>query len=180
MSAGCLTRDLVAGLETSAPDVELRLLEPGETAAVLEVFAGLGPRSRELRFLTAKPQLTSADLRQLTAVDHHDHVAILATSLSDRRLIGIARFVRQEGRPDSADVALAVVDDWQSRGIGTRLARALVERARDVGVRRFTMTMAVGNEAALRLLRRTSRQVEPLGVDAGVAEFAVDLGAADG
>ena len=76
MSTSCLTRpcEPLSYLTT----VELRLLEPGDRGAVLEVFAGLGSHSRELRFLTPKPRLTSTDLRQLADVDQHDHVAILA------------------------------------------------------------------------------------------------------
>jgi len=178
MSA-CLARELVPHAGAYDADIELRPVEAGDTPAVLEVFAGLGPRSRELRFLSAKPRLTSADLSQLTAVDQHDHVAILAVAQPERRLVGIARFVREASRPETADVALAVVDDWQSRGIGTRLVSALVARAREVGVRRFTMAMSVGNEAALRLLGATASVVEQLDVDAGVAEYAVDLDSVD-
>jgi RimJ/RimL family protein N-acetyltransferase len=153
--------------------IELRPLEPGDTGAVLEIFAGLGPRSRELRFLTPKPRLTGADLRQLTEVDERDHVAILA--LDQGRPIGVARFVRDRARPDSADVAVAIVDASQNRGVATMLTEALVGRAREVGVRRFTLMMARDNEAALRLLHRAPGVVEPLAVDDDTAEFAITL-----
>jgi RimJ/RimL family protein N-acetyltransferase len=156
--------------------VELRPLERGDTGAVLEVFAGLGPRSRQLRFLTSKPRLTSADLRQLTAVDHHDHVALLAVSGPHGRPIGIARFVRDRVHPNDADVAVAVVDAWQGRGVGTLLADALVRRARVAGVHRFTLVMAAHNDGALRLLSRCSGQIERLALDGETAEFAVTLG----
>jgi GNAT superfamily N-acetyltransferase len=155
--------------------VELRPLERGDRVVVLEVFAGLGERSRELRFLTAKPRLTAADLRQLTEVDHHDHVAVVAVSAPHGRPIGVARFVREPADPDSADVAVAVVDEWQDRGVGTMLTNALVRRAREVGVRRFTMTMARENTGAFRLLQRSPGQIQRLGVDGEIAEFAITL-----
>ncbi len=142
---------------------------------MLEVFAGLGPRSRQLRFLSGKPRLTGADLRQLTAVDHHDHVAILAVSVAQGLAIGVARFVRDPDRPDSADVAVAVVDAWQGRGIGTMLTTALSDRALEVGVRRFTMAMAPDNDAAVRLLHRATGEIERLAIDEHVAEFALTL-----
>jgi RimJ/RimL family protein N-acetyltransferase len=153
--------------------VELRPLEPGDVAAVSEIFAGLGPRSRELRFLAPKTRLTSADLRQLTAVDHRDHVAILA--LLEGRPIGVARFVRDREVPDSAEVAVEVVDAAQNRGVSTMLTSALVHRAREVGVRRFTLVMARDNEAALHLMRRAPGQVELLAADDHTAEFALAL-----
>jgi RimJ/RimL family protein N-acetyltransferase len=176
MSVSCLVRPWEPLPMTDGAAVELRPLERGDTGAVLEIFAGLGARSRRLRFLTAKPRLTSADLRQLTAVDHHDHVAILAFSTAQDRPIGVARFVRERDHPESADVAVAVVDDWQDRGIGTMLTSALVRRALEVGLRRFTMVMAPHNEGAVRLLHRAPGEIERLAIDEEIAEFALTLG----
>lgn len=175
MSVSCLTRPREPDPSPDASTVELRPLEPGDCGAVLEVFAGLGSRSRELRFLTPKPRLTSADLRQLTSVDHHDHVAILAVAAPHGRPIGVARFVREPVEPHSADVAVAVVDAWQDRGIGTMLTSALVRRALEVGVRRFTMAMATDNDAAVRLLHRSPGEIERLAIDEETAEFAITL-----
>jgi GNAT superfamily N-acetyltransferase len=142
---------------------------------VLEVFSGLSDRPRHLRFLTPKPRLTRADLRRLTEVDHHDHVAVVAVAGPGRHPVGVGRFFRVPGQPESADVAVAVVDDWQGQGVGTALVMALMERARQVGVRRFTMMMSSDNDAALRLLHGTPGVVEKLAVDAETAEFALVL-----
>jgi RimJ/RimL family protein N-acetyltransferase len=171
MSVSCAARPCEPHPRPHDSAVELRPLEPGDEGAVLEIFAGLGPRSRELRFLTPKPRLTGADLRQLTAVNQRDHVAILA--LVRERPIGVARFVRDQAHPDSADVAVAVVDAAQNRGVATMLTEALVQRAREVGVRRFTLVMARDNEAAMRLLHRAPGVVESLAVDEDTAEFAL-------
>jgi len=175
MSVTCLTRPSEPDLTSYLPAVVLRPLEHGDSRPVLEVFAGLGSHSRALRFLTAKPRLTSADLRQLTDVDACDHVAILAVSVRHGRAIGVARFVRDRARPDTADVAVAVVDAWQDRGIGTLLTQALVRRARQVGLRRFTVAMAPHNEGAVRLLHRAPGEIERLALDDETAEFALTL-----
>jgi RimJ/RimL family protein N-acetyltransferase len=175
MSVTCLRRPSEPDLTSYLPTVVLRPLERGDSRPVLEVFAGLGSHSRALRFLSAKPRLTSADLRQLTDVDDCDHVAILAVSVLHGRAIGVARFVRDRTQPDTADVAVAVVDAWQDRGIGTLLAQALVRRARDVGVRRFTLAMAPYNEGAIRLLHRVPGTIERLALDDETAEFALTL-----
>jgi len=159
---------------SSSLTVGLRTLRHGDQASLLEIFTGLGDRSRELRFLTPKPRLTPADLRQLTAVDHHDHVALLAVT-ADERPIGVARFVRDPREPDIADVAVAVVDDWHGRGVGTLLASALTERALHVGVRRFSMVMRPDNEAAVRLLHRAPGKVSRVSIDSEAAEFVLHL-----
>jgi RimJ/RimL family protein N-acetyltransferase len=175
MSVTCATRPAPPGPSSYRSTVAVRRLEPGDCDAVLEVFAGMSARSRQLRFLTPKPRLTSADLRQLTAVDHHDHVALVAVSTATGRPIGVARFVRDPQHRDSADVAVAVVDAWQDRGVGTLLADALGERARELGVRRFTMMMAPDNEGAVRLLHRMPGEIERLAIDEESAEFAVTV-----
>jgi RimJ/RimL family protein N-acetyltransferase len=175
MSVVCATGPRSPDLASYRPAVAVHPLEAGDRAAVLEVFAGLGCRSRRLRFLTPKPRLTSADLRQLTAVDHHDHVALVAVSTATGRPIGVARFVRDPQDQHSADVAVAVVDAWQDRGVGTMLADALARRALEVGVRRFTMMMAPDNEGAVRLLHRMPGEIERLAIDEESAEFAVTV-----
>jgi GNAT superfamily N-acetyltransferase len=184
MSAACLLPSCEPGVEAATPRtsekpvasaVTLHPLSRGDVASVLEVVSGLSDRSRHLRFLTAKPRLTRADLRQLTEVDHHDHVAVVAVIGAGRHPVGVGRFFRDPAQPESADIAVAVVDDWQGQGVGTALVMALIERARQVGVRRFSMTMSSDNDAALRLLHGTPGVIEKLAVDAETAEFALDF-----
>ena len=166
------------GVREMLPDgseLTLRPLEPEDGDLLREVFDGMGPRSRERRFLTPKHTLTSTDLRHLTAVDHHDHEAVVASSVADGRPVGVARLVRSTDDPETADVAVAVVDAWQSRGVGTALASALLERARELCIRRFTLLMAQDNEAAVRLMHRVLGDVEHASVDRDTAEFVVSL-----
>ena len=156
-------------------EVLLRPLEPEDADLLLEIFDQLGPRSRERRFLTPKHTLTSTDLRQLTAVDHHDHEAVVALSATDRPPVGVARFVRISADPGTADVAVVVVDAWQSRGLGTVLASSLLGRARELGVRRFSVLMARDNEAAVRLMHRVLGEVEQSELNRETAVFVVSL-----
>ncbi len=153
--------------------VHIRPLEDGETGPVLGVFDGLRARSRELRFMSPKFRLTVTDLCHLTHVDGRDRVALVA-ELPDGRPIGIARFVRSDTDSSAADVAVAVVDRWQRRGIGRRLARALAEYAASVGVRRFTVDMMRENTGALRLMHHAG-DVRPVSLDEHSAEYEVTL-----
>jgi acetyltransferase len=156
-------------------DVELRPLGPGDSDAVVAVFEGMSSRSRRLRFLLAKPRLTAADVRHLVAVDSRDHVALLASSVHDRRPVAIARFVRDRDDAAAAEVAVEVVDDWQGRGVGTVVLRALVRRAVEVGVRRFTLVVSDDNRAVQRLLQRAPGSVFRVDADRGTLEYVLAL-----
>src|ERR1700744_6156523 len=81
--------------------VLIRPVTPADTGLVADIFAGLSPESRRLRFLTAKDELRPAELRYLTDVDHHDHEAIAALDASTGRSAGIARYIRDRSDPST-------------------------------------------------------------------------------
>jgi RimJ/RimL family protein N-acetyltransferase len=133
--------------------VLIRPVRSADAPLVADGFARLSDRSRRLRFLTAKQALSPAELGYFTDVDHHDHEALGALDHAGGRGVGIARYVRDAGDPQAAEIAVTVIDDWQGRGLGTELVAQLSERARSEGIRRFTALVAPGNPAIARLLR---------------------------
>jgi ribosomal protein S18 acetylase RimI-like enzyme len=132
------------------PAVIAKPLSHGDVCIVLGIFTAMSERSRRLRFMGPKPWLTRSELRQLSTVD--DRRQALVAYLEDgRRPIGIARLVR-EG--NSAEIAFAVVDEHQHRGIGTALVAELLADAHAAGITEVTALVSAGNAAALALLRR--------------------------
>jgi len=115
------------------------------------VFDRLGEQSRRARFHAPKPCLSAAELRQLASVDSTHH-ALVAYLEGDPEPVAIARLVR-DGR--SAEIAFAVADAYQQRGIGSALAAELIADARAAGITEITALVANDNPAALALLRRT-------------------------
>ena len=154
--------------------VLIRPITPADTGLVAAIFAGLSPESRRLRFLTAKNELSPAELRYLTEVDHHDHEAIGALDAATGRSAGIARYIRDRSDPATAELAVAVVDGWQGRGLGTELVSQLAERARQAGIRRFVALTAGSNVAMGVLLRRMGGTV--VSREFGTLEYELLLG----
>jgi RimJ/RimL family protein N-acetyltransferase len=153
--------------------VRIRQVQSADAALLADGFARLSPRSRQLRFLTRKKQLSSAELRYLTDVDHHDHEALVALSHADGRGVGIARYIRHADDPHAAEIAVTIVDDWQGRGLGTELVTRLSNRARHEGIHRFTALVAEDNVAVARMLRSTSARLAGRGP--GTAEYEITL-----
>jgi protein lysine acetyltransferase len=134
----------------------VRPLRHGDVRPVVAVFARLGDESRRARFNGAKPCLSRADLRQLAAVDSTHH-ALVAYADGDPQPVAIARLVR-DGR--SAEIAFAVADDYQNRGIGSALASELLADARAAGITEITAVASSTNSAAVALLRRTANVLD--------------------
>ena len=139
--------------------VLIRPVQGTDAPLLAEGFARLSLRSRQLRFMTGKPQLSPAELRYFTEVDHHDHEAIGALDLLDGRGVGIARYIRSADDPQSAEMAITIVDEWHRRGLGTELLTRLSDRARQAGIRRFTALVAADNRAVTGLLRKMGAEL---------------------
>jgi RimJ/RimL family protein N-acetyltransferase len=139
----------------------------------------LSDESVQRRFLTLKRSFSRAELRYLTEVNGRDHVALVAEYPGDpaRRLIAVARFVRLADDPTTAEAAIVVADDWHRRGVGSALAEDLAAKAREVGIERFTATMASDNVAAHRLMKKLSNHLEGHPAGHGVSEMVLDLAA---
>ena len=153
--------------------VLIRQVQSADAPLVADGFARLSPRSRQLRFLTGKKQLSSAELRYFTDVDHHDHEALVALNPADGRGVGIARYIRHADDPHAAEIAVTIVDDWQGRGLGTELVTRLSGRARHEGIHRFTALVAEDNMAVARMLRNTSASLAGRGP--GTVEYEITL-----
>ena len=152
----------------------IRPIRPDDKGRILDAFDRLGPESRYRRFLSPLSELDPAQLRYLTEVDHHDHEALIALEEGSGRGLGVARFVRPEPAAERAEVAVAVVDDWQQRGLGTCLFKALLERAREEDVRAFTGLVLEANEGLLERLAAVG-EVSVLTKRSGVIELLVDV-----
>jgi ribosomal protein S18 acetylase RimI-like enzyme len=138
------------------PGLLVRPLRPGDVETVVAVFDRLGEQSRRRRFLGPKPYLDDRDLRALTAVDACHH-ALVAYVDGDNRPVAIARLVRDGS---SAEIAVAVADDHQQRGIGSALTHELIADARAAGVTEVTALVSGDNRAAVALLRRVVGALE--------------------
>lgn len=132
--------------------IVLRPIRPEDRDELAAGMRRLSPESRYRRFFSPTSELTAAQLSYLTDVDHHDHEALVAVEPDTGRGIGVARFVRLPGDPELAEVAVAVADSWQGRGVATALLDRLTQRAREEGVRRFSAEVLAENRPMLELI----------------------------
>jgi GNAT superfamily N-acetyltransferase len=152
--------------------VVIRQVECGDASLLADGFARLSVRSRRSRFMRDKNRLTEAELRYLTCVDHHDHEALGALG-PDGRGAGVARYIRDTEEPRAAEVAITVVDEWQGRGLGSKLLALLCERARAEGVYWLTAQVAYDNHVSSKMVRNAGGVLVSEGQ--GVKEYEIWL-----
>ena len=153
--------------------VLIRPIRGTDAPLLADGFARLSAASRQMRFLGVKKELSAAELRYFTDVDHHDHEALGALDQARGHGVGIARYIRDADDPQAAEIAVTIVDDWQGRGLGTELLARLSDRARREGIRRLTALADAGNVAVATLLRNAGARLIRRG--RGTVEYEITL-----
>lgn len=159
-------------------EVRLRPVTPEDKPLFAAAWEAFGETSRYRRFMVPKQHLSVHDLEYFTEVDHVDHEAIGALHPRSGAGLGVARYVRNRNRPETAEAAVAVIDAWQGRGLGGVLLRRLSTRAAANGIGTFTASLLTENRSMLRLFERLGR-VHVRDIGGGTMEIDVDLPVGD-
>lgn len=146
--------------------IAVRPIEPDDKRLLRDTFERLSEESRRRRFMTVAEELTDEDLAYLTELDHRRHEAIAGLDPDTGAIVGVARWFRRPGEREVAELAVAVVDDWQGRGVGSALVSALNDRAREEGIERYHAIVSTDNVGVIEALERhgavrTGAEAEP-------------------
>ncbi|MCC7409379.1 MAG: GNAT family N-acetyltransferase [Phycisphaeraceae bacterium] len=138
-----------------------RPIRPDDKQRIVDGIARLSPQSRYLRFFSPLTTPSPDMLKAWTEVDQQRHLAWCAVEADDPAQpgVGIARLVRQDQDPSAAELAIAVVDGCQHRGVGSTLLAILALKAERADIRTIVAYMLAQNEAALRWFRRLGAAV---------------------
>lgn len=151
--------------------LRLRPIRSNDKAALVRFHARLSDETRYRRYHSAKGDLTTSDLRYLTEVDGHRHLALVAEvappelegvagpvadfvgSQAVPELAGVARVVADPAQPGEAEIAIVVRDDAHGHGLGVDLIEGVLARARREGIRAVVAQVQADNHRALRLFQ---------------------------
>ena len=148
----------------------VRPIRPADGDLVKAFFEKLGPESRYYRFFQVKNTLEPKEIEHFTNVDYDDRMALIA--MHDGEMIAVGRYDREAGHSDRAEVAFAVVDDQQGRGLGTKLLELLTTHARSHGINGFRAFVLGDNRQMMRVFRNSGYELART-LDSGV--FTVDF-----
>ncbi len=159
----------------------IRPVQHGDREALRRFFETLSSRSRTQRFLAPVRALGDATLDRMTRFEPRRAVTLLAvvgerhdSPAAEQWIVGVAEYVADPW-PARADFALAIADDWQGRGLGGRMLRALASRAREDGFRALEGDILTENRAMMSLVRASGHPVTWRGDDARVRRASLRL-----
>ncbi len=135
--------------------LRIRPVRAADREAILRFLRGLSAEARGLRFFTSFPDLDRAAARA-ARVDYEDRYGLLA--LAGGEVVGHAVYLRKDH--DRAEVALAVSDAHQGRGLGTILLGHLAEVAGERGVLVFEAEVLPENHRMIEVFRESGFPVE--------------------
>ncbi len=132
--------------------VRVRPAGPDDAAGLRQLFERLSPDSRYLRFFSGAVD-TSLVVHWAADVDHVRKDGLVAVTGTPERIVGHAGWERGRERPERAEVALVLDDQFQGRGLGTILLGELAEGARACGVEVFTAEVLPDNYRMIQVFR---------------------------
>ncbi len=153
--------------------VRVRPISTADETAMADFLRALSERSRVLRFFSAGTDL-SAQARLAVSPEGRSY-GLVATHGAAGEIIGHAAYVG--ARAGDAEVAFAVADAYQGRGLATALLAHLAAHAHANGVSTFTAIVLPENHRMIEVFRESGFPVEvSSGIDVVTVRLPTELG----
>ncbi|HZR23798.1 MAG TPA: GNAT family N-acetyltransferase [Vicinamibacterales bacterium] len=139
--------------------VSLRVAEPRDHDAIRRFFHELSPESRRRRFFAIAEPSDALITRLCQSDDPKTTLSLLALRHVDNEVRPIAVGSYFTVGHGAAEVAFAVSDQFQGKGIGTVLLEKLATIAADHGFRRFEATTLPENASMLEVFHESGFEI---------------------
>jgi acetyltransferase len=149
----------------------IRPIHPDDAQMLQELVQNLSPESRYFRFVSSLKELPAALLSRLTLIDYDREMALVAIHRESKtseqgetreieRIVGVSRYITN---PDlaSCEFSLVVADDFNGKGLGSRLMMSIMEEARDKGLDEIEGLVLANNPGMLKLMKGLGFVIKP-------------------
>ncbi|PIU54658.1 MAG: acetyl-CoA hydrolase, partial [Deltaproteobacteria bacterium CG07_land_8_20_14_0_80_38_7] len=149
----------------------LRPVKINDEPLLKDLFYSLSDQSMYRRFLSVRKDMPHERLQNFVIVDYTKHTTILAVKKDSEKeiVIGIGEYNIEESSR-TGNIAFAVRDDFQSKGVGTELLSYLILLAKKEGLLGFTAEVLVDNTPMLHLFEKMSFDTQKRTIE-GVCEL---------
>jgi len=154
-------------------EIFLRPVKISDEPLLKDFFYSLSDQSMYRRFISPRKDIPHRQLQEHIVIDYTRQMAILATVNRGEKedIVGLGQYSIVEST-HTAEVAFAVKDAHQNRGIGTELLSYLIYLAQKQGLLGFTAEVLMENRPMLHLFEKTGLKIEKRG-EGGVYELTI-------
>ena len=153
----------------------LRPIHPDDAQMLKKLVSELSPQSRYFRFVSSMAELPPSMLARFTLIDYDREMALVAVvkertasaegDISEtERIVGVSRYVTNPDQ-SSCEFALVVADDFNGKGLGSRLMESIMDVAREKGLSEIEGLVLANNAGMLKLMRGLGYQVKSYAED---------------
>jgi acetyltransferase len=154
----------------------VRPIHPDDAQMLQQLVQSLSPESRYFRFISSMVELPASMLARFTLIDYDSEMALVAVFrertvgadgevTETERIVGVSRYVTNPDQ-SSCEFALVVADDFNGKGMGSRLMLSIMDVARDKGLSEMEGLVLANNPGMLKLMRSLGFVVKPYPDDA--------------
>ena len=139
----------------SGRSIEIRALRPDDQVGLVSAVDRSSAQSLYRRFFGVRRHFTEQEIAFFVNVDFINHVALVAVTKENGLpvIVGGGRYVVLQ--PGKAEIAFAVVDQYQGHGVGTALMRHLVTIAQESGLKELIAEVLPDNISMLKVFEKT-------------------------
>jgi len=147
---------------SSGLEIFVRPVKMSDESALQDFFHDLSDNSLYRRFLSLRRDMPHPRVQEFTVVDYTRDLILLAFLPKDEDGIPVAMGqFNIMGEAHLAEVAFAVLDDHQGRGIATEMLDTLTFIGKKRGLLGFTASVLVQNRPMLRVFEKAGFRIEP-------------------
>ena len=135
--------------------VEIRALRHEDRTGLEDAVRRTSAESLRRRFFSVRRYFSEQEMEFFSDIDFVNHVAlvVVAEEGGGAVIVGGGRYIVVE--PGRAEVAFALIDEYQGQGIGAALMRHLAAIARDAGLRELIAEVLPENTAMLKVFKKS-------------------------
>jgi RimJ/RimL family protein N-acetyltransferase len=155
--------------------VFFRPIKISDESLLKDFIYSLSDQSMYRRFISVRKDMPHERLQELVVIDYTQETAILAVigSEENEQIVAVGRYFIDPSS-HTAEVAFAVRDDFQNRGIGSELLSYLTYLARRQGLLGFTAEVLAENEPMMHVFEKGGFAMEKRNL-AGVFELKMSF-----
>lgn len=145
--------------------VIIRPIKPEDEPLWAEMIESLSPATAEYRFFGPVREVTKAMMVRYCHIDYDREIALVAImqpkGKRKKQMIGVGRITIETANAEEGEFAILVRDDFQRKGIGSKLMDTLIQVARERHVREIYGHVLAHNPGMTRFAESLGFDIRP-------------------